>query len=334
MKKEKNEGRLKWLEALRGAAIFLVVLGHITLSKSSQGYEVMHAMIYSFHMPLFFSMSGFLFGYREWENEAGFIIKKKMISLGLPYLWFSVAYILLNVVMQKYITTNTRVQLLAVPSLLYRPVAHYWFLYVLLVYYLLGTAMKKYRGMSYLTAISSVLIFLVGNWVMPEMMNSFVLKASSYYFIFFGATELGRRYKDILTGGVQNSLHLKEKSLSVVSFAVMILFLTDGIIFYKMCFDKLALFSCSVNKLILMISGIFTTCGMIRFASKSPIIVRILCFIGNGSWYIYLLHSYFLSVARALMARFHVDSSVLSAGGGYFVWNRRTASGSLYCQES
>ena len=48
-----------------GGAILLVVLGHLTLIN---GVGVYSEIIYLFHMPLFFAISGFLYGYKELKS--------------------------------------------------------------------------------------------------------------------------------------------------------------------------------------------------------------------------------------------------------------------------
>lgn len=61
--------RIEWIDALKGFAIFTVVLGHcITDALSSNTFPVYHDFltafkdfIYIFHMPLFFTISGYLF---------------------------------------------------------------------------------------------------------------------------------------------------------------------------------------------------------------------------------------------------------------------------------
>ena len=52
--------RLDYIDEIRGIAILLVVVGHIIqfngISKNNSVFE----FIYSFHMPLFFAISGYI----------------------------------------------------------------------------------------------------------------------------------------------------------------------------------------------------------------------------------------------------------------------------------
>ncbi|MBP5454634.1 MAG: acyltransferase family protein [Lachnospiraceae bacterium] len=86
---EKSE-RLSYIDMAKGIAIILVVAGHSTLV----GFNLL-TVITSFHMPLFFVISGLLFYYKNTKNE-GFksFARKRFFSMIIPYISFSVIYIL------------------------------------------------------------------------------------------------------------------------------------------------------------------------------------------------------------------------------------------------
>ena len=52
---EKSKNRILWVDASRGIAMLLVILGHCIGSLNDPGYK----FILSFHMPLFFFLSGY-----------------------------------------------------------------------------------------------------------------------------------------------------------------------------------------------------------------------------------------------------------------------------------
>jgi len=65
-----NKIRLDWIDRVKGVAIFLVVLGHIIIGsygnhvmnmEKTSPYLIYFNMIYAFHMPLFFMISGYLY---------------------------------------------------------------------------------------------------------------------------------------------------------------------------------------------------------------------------------------------------------------------------------
>lgn len=76
-----NTTRKDYLDILRGIGIFYVVWGHIIHNGSVFQY------IYSFHMPLFFFISGVLFIPSKYKSTSDYI-KKKVKSLLIPYFFF------------------------------------------------------------------------------------------------------------------------------------------------------------------------------------------------------------------------------------------------------
>ncbi len=85
---QKEKKRILWLDAARGIAVLLVVLGH--LFEESPVYRFAfpaHHVVYSFHMALFFILSGLTFADRE-TRFFRFVARRARTIL-LPYvvLW-------------------------------------------------------------------------------------------------------------------------------------------------------------------------------------------------------------------------------------------------------
>lgn len=75
--------RYDYLDIAKGLGIIAVVWAHILLV----GWT--HRLIYAFHMPLFFFLSGMLFDRRKYSSFGGFIIKRGKRLL-VPYVIYSV----------------------------------------------------------------------------------------------------------------------------------------------------------------------------------------------------------------------------------------------------
>jgi fucose 4-O-acetylase-like acetyltransferase len=84
--------RLIWVDTLKGLAIFLVVLGHNTSFRSTPynatSTEIIN-WIYSFHIPLFYMISGFFLKPHENTGSFKFIINKAKRLL-IPYLIYGI----------------------------------------------------------------------------------------------------------------------------------------------------------------------------------------------------------------------------------------------------
>ncbi len=72
------EKRIEWIDIAKGIGIILVVIGHISQNK------IISNFIYSFHMPLFFILSGFL--YKPKEKY----VRKKAKTILIPYIVFAI----------------------------------------------------------------------------------------------------------------------------------------------------------------------------------------------------------------------------------------------------
>ncbi|MDB5159086.1 MAG: hypothetical protein JWR50_3793 [Mucilaginibacter sp.] len=86
---EKNTQRLIYIDQLKGIAIFLVVAGHfIQYNTIDPVHNSLFAIIYSFHMPLFMFLSGYIAYKTITENIFNSylkFIKKKGITILLPF---------------------------------------------------------------------------------------------------------------------------------------------------------------------------------------------------------------------------------------------------------
>jgi len=77
---EKKSSRIEYIDIAKGIGILLVALAHADISLIS---PYLHRLIYSFHMPLFFFLSGYFFNP---ETPFWKLIKKRFNSILKPYL--------------------------------------------------------------------------------------------------------------------------------------------------------------------------------------------------------------------------------------------------------
>ncbi len=86
--------RIEYIDTLKGIAIILVVMGHVIQFLWGDRYgsdNVLFVIIYSFHMPLFFFLSGFCT--KVVDQNGGISLKKKMKTLFYPFLlWNLIVY--------------------------------------------------------------------------------------------------------------------------------------------------------------------------------------------------------------------------------------------------
>ena len=90
-----TKNRIKYLDLARGIGILLVILGHISMISND-----LRIYIVSFHIPLFFVVSGLLTGiseHRNGEKNLKAVIGDKARTILLPYFIFSVLDILIYI---------------------------------------------------------------------------------------------------------------------------------------------------------------------------------------------------------------------------------------------
>ena len=79
-----EQRRILWIDQLRGIALFFVVVGHVALPPRIK------SVIYSFHMPLFFIISGLTLNNEKIQKiPLREYVKDKAKKLILPYFWMS-----------------------------------------------------------------------------------------------------------------------------------------------------------------------------------------------------------------------------------------------------
>ena len=133
------KSRVVWIDSMKLFACILVVLGHFYMSLASTGwisskefyYYYPVETVYTFHVPLFFVCSGYLYQRKRtdytlashWKN-----IKSKVLSLGIPYVAFSTITLVLKIIFHNSVN-NQATPILR--TLLWEPTAPYWYLYAL-----------------------------------------------------------------------------------------------------------------------------------------------------------------------------------------------------------
>ena len=213
--------RIEYLDALKGFAIFLVIWGHCIqyLKKDIDVFQnTVFEFIYSFHMPLFFVISGFFFLSSLKLNLKDFL-SKKFLQLLLPCLVWAIIYVGIqltkDVILGKTIDSN--VYLMKIINPLNWP---FWFL--------------KELFLSYILAYLSYRIFKK-DWIVLLLITVLLLFApfaSLYYQRFLWPFFiLGIYIKKNYSWIEKNSA--KILSVSIIVFAILLYFWKGEYTIYK-----------------------------------------------------------------------------------------------------
>lgn len=143
------KNKLRSLSFLQNFGIFLVVLGHSLPSEGiTNGVEWIRGLIYSFHMPLFMAISGFLFIYsRGTKGDYVEFIKNKSVRLLIPYLAISTITFFPKVFLSRYAYRPVELSLGSfIENIIYpheNVIIFFWFLPTLFIIFLVSPIIEK-----------------------------------------------------------------------------------------------------------------------------------------------------------------------------------------------
>lgn len=182
--KETVKGRVEYIDIFRGFGIVLMIMGHIYFGDKFDFY------IHAFHMPMFFFVTGFFF--RSKEIEIAEFIKKKFMTLLIPYLSFSVMHCIFYLILNKtfHISLLYHVMLINTDGM---PIAGaLWFLtalfFVDILYFVLDRKFKD--NMKVFTLI--IVFFAAAGTAVPMLMNIRLPWAIDISFVSLGFCHIGR----------------------------------------------------------------------------------------------------------------------------------------------
>ena len=176
--------RINWLDYAKGVGIILVVYGHAMrgihdagLPLSASVYSYSDALVYSFHMPLFFFISGMFFVSSFVSRGANYFLINKAKVILYPYLVWSIFQTGIEAFMSSY--TNQGIGFSEITRILYQPRAQFWFLYELFKMFALCALIYKFlpRYAGYVSALAAIIILIVN--------EATGLKIIHNYFVFF-----------------------------------------------------------------------------------------------------------------------------------------------------
>ncbi len=266
------QSRVRWVDYAKGMGIIMVVYGHITggaLGSTLIIPNLLYAaykIIYHFHMPLFFFLSG-LFVHQSLEKRglSKFIIDKTHIIL-YPYFIWSIIQGVAVLIISSLVTLNATVSVSDLLSIPYKPLQHLWFLYSLFLMFLIYSVFAQYKYSSIIFIIFSVILFFF-----PVNTSNYAISQLCFNFIFFVLGVIYWRYS-------LDSLIDKKLSLFTVCMAVIVF------VFFEFVTAAITL-----KPLLLLnaVAGITMTCFTAKYAAKNNFL-KVLRNIGLYTMPIYL----------------------------------------------
>lgn len=275
------------IDLLKGFLIIFVILGHAI--PGNVNTVISRYLIYSFHMPMFFGISGYLF-----NTDKTFKPTKYIKRIIIPYVIAALVFFVLNFDFNAGVNAVGLIKELIFGFSWY----HLWYVISYLVIVFLFTAVKKVP--MWIKLIAFLAVFLAVKINFDQLTNSsntvvklFFNAVKPYNFLFFA---IGNALRDF---------EIKKPLVKALSVAALILIGIRVYDFY--CMENI--YFETFEFLLLNVVLLFLMAAFV----KSDVKIRIKSFedIGKDSLFFYLYHMVFIIVLR----RFAGDNAVLMSVG-------------------
>ncbi|CQR70521.1 Acyltransferase family protein [Sporomusa ovata DSM 2662] len=194
------KAHIREMDILKTVGCFLVIVGHSFPAMADYPllFKPLYIYIYSFHLPLFFFLSGFLF-YSSGGVRSNYInfIGKKFTRLMWPYLFLSVIGFFLKLLVTQYtvrhvdLSLNSFIDNLVFPW--HNAMQHLWFLQTLFIIFTISPAFSYTLEKKQVLLVSGILIML--NIFNPaDNISIFNIEGVVGYAVYFWLGCLASRY--------------------------------------------------------------------------------------------------------------------------------------------
>jgi fucose 4-O-acetylase-like acetyltransferase len=157
-----SAGRDHLIDCVKAIACILVALGHLFQGLIQAGILVNNGFllwfdftVYTFHVPLFFICSGYLYqktarfrGIFGWGKN----VINKLVSLGIPFTVYSAMVYLMKLAFSSQVNAPVDYSFF---SIFIKPQAPFWFLYTLFFIYLITIPARSDRHMAILFMLAA-----------------------------------------------------------------------------------------------------------------------------------------------------------------------------------
>ncbi len=290
---------------MKGFAILCVVLGHIADGYLSAGlypksdgllYGI-YNVIYSFHMSLFMSISGYLY-YTAYFGPEGDPDRKRIrfqiLNQMCVYVVFSILWggsrILIKLLGSGFMNKETSLTELLL--IWVKPIDLYWYLYVLIIFYILFSVKGLIKQNRWMVLGLLAIIALAGQFINIEW---FSINRILYYAFFFYIGIVGARYKDWIIGNGFLTF------LSFITAILLSVFCWNWDLNRSKCINDIW----GVN--IVVALGTMLTCWYF-FRNCRLSENRLLKICGKYSLEIYVVHCFFTAGLRTVLYRLGISN--------------------------
>lgn len=297
--------RIEWIDFGKGITMFFVVFGHVlkgiyetgNYSKYNFFLEIMLMVIFTFVMPVFFAISGFLFKKVTTLEIFCKGMRKKFVALFVPYLFFSIVYVGLQSFSSDI---NTRYTFNSVLNIYRTPISYLWYLYVLFFIFLMVSVMDLVIKSNKYELLITVACFV---FILIHPTNIYIIDNTIRWMFPF---MVGRNYS-MLIGMIKNS----KITISILGI-IFIFVLSLQMMYIKKFYASNGMTLGTVVSKTISIPLFFMVISRIRITKKFNYVESI----GKYSLIYYLVHVPVASIVRIMLMKFGIGNFYLQIVGG------------------
>ncbi len=279
--------RLAWLDHARAAGILLVVVGHAIRSLDRSGLPTPPVLaaadtaIYSFHMPLFFLLAGMTQTIAG-RKPAGRALQGVLWGIVWPYLLWSAVWFVLKAAFAGAANQGAGGSF---ASILWQPVDHFWFLYVLAILRLVWIAVEA-TGSALVRRLAVLLplaVAFVGAGPADGVFNAFLLFWAAFYGV------------GVLVGGAAGGIGRIRLAFGTVAAFVVWAAIVAGV-------PDLLTGGFGPLRTLAGLAGSAAVIAALAALAPAGAIGRAIGFVGEASLTIFLTHTLFGAAVRVVLA--------------------------------
>lgn len=278
-----NGRRLQTVDVLQGLAMLWVVTGHHLFDFMPAWYRQMYLWIYSFHMPFFIFISGFLIAYSYKGIPYKSYIFRRFRKFFVPYVLIGITVTVLAAVKSGFGSfSEDLLYLLIAPK---RTDATFlWYIYLLFIFYVIYPVLANLRNRRGICIDAGVLLLGIVFYLYPARSALFCLDNFTSYFLFFAIGIVSAWHIDYLHRHLM-ALNLAGVVCLIAFVALTVLRFTGCNIYMPMSF--------------VAIPAMYGLAVLLKYVDC---IKRWLTWISKNCFHIYLLHMFFIQGIALVMA--------------------------------
>lgn len=304
-----SESRNVLLDIVKGLAIILVVFGHVERGISDSNgltafYSIVDLTLYTFHMPVFFFLSGYNIFNSLFKRGCSDFIKSRFWSIVYPYLVWSSLFIFSQYIAASFTAINHPTHIKSIFTLFYEPKSIFWFLYALFFMHVISFLFKN---KIFLLLIVSLIVDFVFTFVWEQKS---ILSQFAFHFPFFALGVYMRSANYSIA--CDSILYKRNLILSLFVFIVGVLLLGN--------FDSQPV---AFSSLIISLSGVYLTFVFASNVERFSVFSKLFYYIGRHSFHVYILHIFVLPIIfrlfKSLMLSHELLFSAISTFASIFI---------------